>query len=384
MPLPSPFEILLYDKNREYQGVLPALPTLQFTPRHNQQDSGVIALSANHPAALDLANLGTHIAVYHKGEFLMSGACRLLSSTGLRNRQMLEFQVQGHWRLLANMLGWQVPTGTYVPGTVNQSGKEYDVRTGPAETVYKGFVQANAARLGLPVVVEPSQGRGSTITVQSRMHSLTDRLFPLVDQAGIGTRVRLDGGVYRVEAYAPRTFAPVIDASGGVLSDINWTRTPPDATRAVVQGPGEGTARIHRLVVDAALEAQWGDILEVPVDARDIDMDDPQRDALMEARGRERLAVGATKHGISISIQQGKGLDYSTAGVLVGDLMKFELTAGTDPVVDVLRSATLSYDRRTGPRFVPQVGEQSMHPIEGLYRGVTQALKSLRNYGSRN
>jgi hypothetical protein len=386
MPQPSPFEVLVYDKNREYQGVLPALPQASFTPRHNQQDSGVIVLPASHPAALDLANIGSHVVVYHKGEFLLSGACRLLTSQGLGSRQMLEFQVQGHWRLFANILGWQVPTGTYTPGTVDQSAKEYDVRTGPAETVFKGFVSANAARLGLPVTVEPSEGRGDTVTVQSRMHSLADRLFPVVDQAGIGTRIRLDGGVYHVEAYEPRTLPGVIDATGGVLSDLVWTRVPPEATRAVVQGPGDGTARLHRLVVDSALEAEWGDVIEVAVDARDLDEEDPNLHALMEARGHERLAENSTAYGIQIVVQQGRGFDYSTApgGVVVGDRMKVELVPGSDPVVDVLRSATLSYDRRTGPRFVPQVGEQSQHPIQGLYRGVAQALKALRNYGSRN
>ncbi len=381
MPLPNPFSILMYDKARQYMGVLPAASGIQYVPRHNQQDSGYIRIPAINPAATDLANNGAHVAVYFEDEFLASGACRLVSSQGTGGRQMMEFQIQGHWRLFNNMLGWQTPTST--PGTsVVQFGSEYSMYEGDAETVVKDIVRANALRLGLPVTVAPDLGRGSEISVQTRMHRVADRLFPVVDQAGIGTSVRLVNGQYVVDVYTPRLFPITIDSTTGILSDLTWTRTPPEVTRVVVAGPGEGVARRYRQVIDTAAESAWGDVIEEEVDARDIKDDDPKRNALMLARGQERLAEGATAYGISITLRETANFTYGgPTGILRGDQMKVELSPG-NTIQDVVRSVTLGYDR-SGRTINPQVGEQNVHPITGLYRGVAQALKGLRNLGMR-
>src|SRR6185312_7835189 len=129
-----------------------------------------------------------------------------INSSGPSRASRVTLTLEDDQRILWNILGWPNPGGS-----ITQQGAidKYDKRSGAAETVFKGFVQANAVtRLGLPVVVLPDRGRGSNLTIYSRMHSLADRLLPAIDGAGIGFTVdqQLVNGVPKlvVDCYTPK------------------------------------------------------------------------------------------------------------------------------------------------------------------------------------
>src|SRR3546814_16261390 len=101
---------------------------------------------------------------------------------------------------------------------------------------------------------------------------------------------------------------------------MSWSRRPPEMTRVVVAGPGEGTARIYRSRVNAALETTWGDVIEGSIDARDIKIDDPNRDSLMDARGDAALADAGLQYGLSVQLLASSIFRYGGTGVHLGEI----------------------------------------------------------------
>ncbi|GAB2613521.1 Gp37-like protein [Pseudactinotalea suaedae] len=367
-------DIRVYSKTFERLGWVGDPLSVTATPRHNQQPSGQLVVSEAAVSTPLLLEPGARVVIRHRDEVVLSGPCRLVSCEGRIGARKYTIQVQDDWRLLQRMLGWQVPGS----GLGSQTS-EYDVRTGPAETVVKQLVAANSSRLGLPVTVVPTQGRGATITVQSRMDRLNDVLFPLVDQAGIGVTVRQSGAGLRVDCYTPAVFPLNLSEAAGTVAGMSWSRRPPEMTRVVVGGPGEGTARVFRSRVSSTLETAWGDVIEGYIDARDIKADDPNRNALMDARGDAALAEAGLKYGLSVQLLETSIFRYGGTGVHVGDLVQIEPQPGAAPITDVLREATLSWSKDNAvPRWTPVVGDRSDDNDKKLATVLGRAIASLR------
>lgn len=350
---------------------------LSLTPRHNQQPTGEITISASHPKAGLLQAPGFRVVCHYRDEYTLGGHLRLRSSTGAGPSRSMTFQILDDWHLLRDVIALPVP-GANAAG---QSASEYDVRTGPAETVAKGYLTANVARLSAafaaPVTIAPDLGRGSTITVQARFQPLSDYLFPLLDAAGIGLTVRQTLTGYVVDAYEPQTWPLTLSEDGGTVVGNDWSLEPPSVTRAWVLGPGEGTARVVRgPFVNAAAEAAWGYPIEDAVDARDIKADDPNLEALLTARGQQRLAEGAATAGLSLRLLESGTFSYGGTGVHVGDVVTAELAPGVTHT-DVLRSATLTWGEN-GARVTPVIGDRTDDPNDAIVRAIARAQRAIR------
>lgn len=370
------FEIAVYTKTLARPGWVGDPSSISVTPRHNQQPTGTLTLPASHKRVAALSAPGARAVVHYRDEYTIGGPVRLVQSKGAGPERICTFQILDDWHILATTLGWPVP-GSAITA---QSGAEYDVRTGPAETVVKGFLTDNLARLSAafaaPVTIATDLGRGDTITVQARMQPLADRLFPLVDQAGIGVRVRQTLTGLEVDCYEPQAWPLQLSEDGGTLLANDWSLEPPTVTRVVVGCDGEGTARTFRTFVNTAAEAAIGYPIEAFVDARDIKASDPNFTTLVAARGAEALAAGAATAGLSLELLESDTFRYGGAGVHVGDLVTVELTPGS-VVTDVLRSATLSWGRE-GVQVTPVVGERSDDPSAPLVRLIQKALRTQR------
>lgn len=371
----SDIEIRVYSKTFERLGWVGDPIAVTATARHNQQPSGQLIVSERAVSTPRLLEPGARVVIRHQGEIVLGGPCRLVSCQGRLGARTFTMQVQDDWRLLRRILAWPVPGSA-----INSQTSEYDVRTGPAETVLKQLVQANVTRLGLPVTVAPTLGRGSTITVRSRMDTPADVLFPLVDQAGIGVTVRQSGAGLLLDCYTPSTFPLRLSEAAGTVAGMSWSRQPAEMTRVVVGGPGEGTARIYRTRVNAALEAAWGDKIEGYVDARDIKDDDPNRNALMDARGDAALAEVGLRYGLSVELLESSIFGYGGAnGVRVGDAVQIETQPGATPITDVLREATLAWSKEKGvPKWSPVVGSRTDDNDKKLATALGRAIAALR------
>lgn len=367
------FHVTVYDKSRQRVGWCNAPISQMWTPRHNQQGTGNLVVPGDVDAAALLSLEGARVVVQYQDEHLMSGPVRLIEGRGPRAERELTFQVQDDFRLLSRILGWPVPTAA-ISG---QGAAEYRVLSGPAETVAKTLIRENANRVNAPVDIAPDQGRGGNVRLQIRMQPIADILLPLVDQAGVGITVRQVGGRFLVDCYEPQAWPLTLSEASGTIADLEFSRTPPSMTRVVVGGPGEGVERIFRQRINAEAEALYGDVIEGFVDARDVKDDDPDRLALMDARGDEALAEAAAKVGLSLTLSETDVFRYGgPLGVHVGDALTIELSPGV-VITDVLRAATLGLSAN-GPVATPQVGERTDDPMKALVQAVGRTARDVR------
>lgn len=370
------FDVEVYDKDLARVGWLKAYLSVTATPRHNRQPTGALTVASDHHLVPALNAPGARVVLRTDG-LTMSGPVRVDASEGAGPQEVITYQVEDDWRLLRRLLAWQVPAAAITA----QSSAEYAVYTGPAETVVKAMLTANLTRMGSAmrptVTVAADQGRGATITVQARMHAPVDRLFPLVDQAGIGVSVTQVGTGLVVDCYEPGTFPITLSYAAGTITGGSWSRTGPQVTRVVVGAGGEGTARVFRTYADAALEAEWGDVIEGFVDARDIDPADPDLETLMAARGAEALAEGAPKAGLSLDLAETGTFRYGAGGVVVGDTVTAELAPGLT-VTDVIREATLTDTPSDGLVVAPVLGERSDNDT-ATARAVAALARTIRD-----
>ena len=374
----EPFKIEIVDKAFGRPGWVGNPLSLTVTPRHNQQPTGSITVSAYDEAAVLLQVPGTRVHVRYHDEHILAGPCRLLSSEGVGAKRTRTFQIADDFRLVSRMLLWQVP-GAAITG---QSASEYHTVTGPAETVVKTLLAEAATRLGLPVTIAPNLGRGATITASARMQTPADVLLPMVDQAGIGISVVQSGARFVVDCYEPVAWPQTLSEAAGTLVEQSWSRQPPEVTRVVVGADGDGTARVYRKYVDAALEAEWGDVIEAFVDARDLKSTDAAFESLMAARGAAALSAGAMKTGLALKLGETETFRYGGEGVHVGDRLTIDLSGGVT-VTEVLREATLSW-APDGLDVTPVVGEIRDDPTVTLGRAIAALARQQRTQNSRS
>lgn len=366
-----PPRITVYDKAFGRLGWIGDPISVAAVLRHNAVSTGELVVEDDHRMAGVLAAPGCRVTVEHRGELILSGlveAAKFDGPTGTAT-----FTVLGDWRFMQRVLGWPVPGN----GIGNQ-GTAYHTVTGPAETVVKTIAAANFTRLGLPITAAPDLGRGGSMTASLRMHPLVDRLFPAVDEAGIGVTITQDGTNGLVlDCYESGAYGRRLTRESGALLSWSFTRSAPTVTRAVVGGQGEMTAREFSQRVDATAEADWGEVAEHFQDARDTD--DP---AVMNQRGDEAIAEGAAKTGLSVALSETDAFHYGGPdGMHVGDAVTVNIN-GTD-VTDTLVECAVAWTREDGVTVTPNVGGWSDSPVRKLTDSVSKLLRSVRDLKAR-
>jgi len=306
-----------------------------------------VELPTSHRKLPLITALGARVVIERDGEHLFSGPMRGITSTGPRSTGTVVVTFEDDFRLLSRILGFPVPTFFAAV-----QGAKSDVRVGPAETVAKGFLADNLVRfngVGLPVTVEPPHGWGSTVRVESRMAPLADKLLTVVDGAGVGLSVRQTGAGLRCEAYQPRVYPRTLSEDGGTVTGWSYSYQAPTATRTVIGGPDQETARTFQQIIDTAREAEHGDVIEVFTDAGGADSA-----AALTAAGQATLDEGAAKSGFSVELSETKVFRYGGDGVRVGDRVTVDI--GGQLLTDVLREANLVWNRDTGLTITPTIG----------------------------
>lgn len=361
-----PFRLTVYRKGYVRAGWVGNPLAVKVNPRHNDLSTATITLAADHPRAADLMEPGTRVHVDYHGARIIGGPVRGWAGTGPARRATLTVTVHDDWRLLGRMLGWQVPGNALTA----QSAVYYKHKA-PAETVVKAIVSANAARLGIPVVIAPDLARGEVVSLSSRMpHRVVDRVVPLLDRAGIGVRVWREADGYHLDTYVPATYPRTLTERSGVVREWEWTRTAPEATRTVGGGAGEGTARAYYgPLVNTALETLWDDVVEVFTDARN------NADEVPDAMGT-KLAEGRGRAGLKVALSETATFRYG-ATVSVGDRLALEVGPGI-VLDDVLREAELEWTAAGGLTVNPVVGDRD-DPATLYARALSRLGRGLRD-----
>lgn len=193
-----------------------------------------------------------------------------------------------------------------VPAPPPYNAAEYDVRTGPAESVLKGYVDdnlgpgASAGRILAGLSIELDAGAGAEVTGRARFQKLGDLLRELALAGGdLGFRiVQVDAGELRFEVNEPvdRTATAIFSKGLGNLRGFKLTEEVSEANAGIVGGGGEGVARTFLDFADPAQIVRWNRRIETFRDRRDtVDA------AELAQAGVEELASKAEKTGLSIS-----------------------------------------------------------------------------------
>lgn len=353
-------EILLYNKFKPVGHINAALKIV-VTTRHNKLSTATVEVDADHFYLAEMQAPGARIVYKEAGAVVMDGRITTWVASGIGSRDTIVFTAHSAFEILKNMRGWPVPANPLT----GQNVENY-VATGPAETVLKDIVKANATRLGIPLFIPISQGRGATISVSLRFQPLDEKLFPLFDQAGIGVDVRQDGTRHVLDCYTPAVYPHELSEIDGTITGGAYSSTAPTVTRVVVGGQGEGVLREFRQYIDTAREAEWGVVIEEFRDARDSN--DP---AVFDARAREVLAEGAPVSGLSLELSGAESLKLGPT-LKLGSIVVAEIRGKkyTESVREIIR--TIGPDGRD---VKPVIGERADDPNRTLAKKLRAQSK---------
>lgn len=369
-----PFKLTVYDKAFNRQGWVGDPLRLDATIRHNAMGHLTFRLASNSSKVPMLMAPGTRVVCDYQDDYLIGGMVR---TRGGDSTGGIDFTVLDDFRLVHRVLGWPSPASTISTTTPGTQPAEYDTRTGPAENVLKAFIRANAiTRLGLPVTVEADGGRGSTITASLRFHPLYDRIFPAFDQAGVGLSVKQQGSGLYVSVYEPTTYPRPLSTESGVVQGWNWVNKAPEATRGVVGGQGEATARNFLRFTDVPRETEWGDVVEVFRDARDTDSG-----SVYSERAAETLAETQELSGLSVRFSETPNFKYGSAFTR-GDKITLRVGPALE-VTDTLREVKFEWTNGNGLVVSPKMGEISDSPDVAIAKALRQNATDIRNLRSR-
>lgn len=248
---------------------------------------------------------------------------------------------------------------------------DYDIRTGNGETVIKGYVTANAVtRLPIPQFsVATNLNRGASVKGSARTDPLFDIVTKLAEDAGLAITVTQVGGGLVFDVYVPTAVPVRLSKKLGNLRAWEYTFEAPAATRAVVGGRGDGTARAYVKTTLASSETDW-DITEQFLDAADLDLD-----ADLSPKGQEFLAQNAPTAGFSMTpedtLSMAFGRDYQLGGKVT-----VELPGGVTQT-EIVRRVTLTHET-SGLTVEPGVGNiDATDKDVNLYRELARMRAQL-------
>lgn len=355
-----PYEILVY-RGWDFEGWVGRPLDVQPVIRHNVKSTATFSIDVDHKRAADLMEPSARVIIYRHGEFQMSGPVRLVAGDFTMTSK-LTFSVEDDFRILNNWLAWPVPGAPLTGQNV-----EYRSITAAAETVVKTVMAENAARLGYPLTVATDQGRGGPGNYTFRFHPIYDRLFPAIDDAGIGITVRQAGRGLVLDCYEPRDYPHHLSPENGTVVGGTYSLSAPKTTRVVVGGQGDGVDREFKGYQNLALESGWNDVIEVLQDARDSVTGD-----VFAARANETLAAGAPLAGLSLELTETEHFRYGGSGLKVGDMVTADIRGRS--FTDLLREVHLSWDMAAGDNATPVVGERADDSDVQLAKSI-RALK---------
>ncbi len=297
------------DRNLDRVGViLPQdLVGATMVVRFNNTGTWALRLPFDHPMGelLRLPGYGL-IVTGPNDETIMSGP----TLTAQLNQTMED--TDGTWQIegstddiiLSERLAYPTPS----TADVTAQTTSHDVRAGVAETVVKGYLNANigsaapAAREISYLSVEADQGRGSAVSGTARFNTLQELFYDLSQVGGLGYRITQNNGTLDFSMYEPTDRSSTIrmDIQNRQLSNASYSYGTAKVTRAIVAGRGEAEDRIfiERTSTDSLnAEIDWARRIEVFHDARQSENTDELNtagDELLVDKGKTVVEMAVT------------------------------------------------------------------------------------------
>ena len=370
----SPFRIQIYNTSFAKQGEINSYQSVEFTLRLNAVGSWTIKLNPNDQAVQELVQKRRRITVDYKGVRILSGPVELRRQVrdekGLR---VYEFGGPDDLIWLTDRLAFPNPLGTIPADNVvfTQTVAD-DIRRGNGETVIKGYVTDNAVtRLPVPgLTVAANLNRGSTTTGSARMIPLLDAVAPAATGSGLGLSLKQVGSGLVFDVFAPQVQPVRLSENLKNLKAWEYVEEAPGATRAVVGGRGDGTAKKFLKRTLSTSETDW-EIREQFYDATDTDAD-----ADLPIRGAEYLGQNAPQAGFSVTPEDSDSMSFAV-NYNLGDVVQVEVTDGVFES-DTVKQVVLGHAAGGLVKVQPAIGNlDAADKTNAIYRAFKDLLRRM-------
>lgn len=377
----SDFRVEVYDGAFAFKGLVGDPISTTVIPKRWAPGISTVAMATDHRMVQHLVQPGARMWIKDPDlpdgeDHLMSGWVSGYRITGTEKRSRVEFDIIDDFVITQRILGWVVP-GNSIENQ-DTAGTNWTMED-DAETVFLAALQENGVnRLGLPIDIPASLGRGAVVKARLRFQSLYDRLVPVEDGAGIinsgisvGVQQNPSAPGLKVSVWEPKTHTQALNERSGVVTDWGISGRSATVTGGVVAGQGEGILRVLREASDAAREAAIGWKFEAFRDARDTD--DP---TTLYERLDETIAEGAATSGISVTLSETENFIARPGKIWVGDTVNMLLAGQT--VTRHLEEVTLSSTASGGKVTRPRIGDWNDDPDVKLARIVRNIARRIR------
>jgi len=209
------------------------------------------------------------------------------------------------------------------PGSpISSQSTAYDNRSGAAETVLLGYVNANigpgalAARQVPALRLPTDLARGGSVTISGRLEQLGTTVSDIAEMGGFHVdiiQMEDASGPYlqlTIDPVVDRSgnvrFGPVNDFTGGLMgSGWSYELKRPTVTDAMAAGGGVGVNRVFVEQVDPDAESLWAAKVEVLVDQRQT-TDTTQ----LTQAAQNTLSSGASPVAVAFTITDSPDIQY--------------------------------------------------------------------------
>lgn len=433
----SPFRVTIYDGNFNPVGFLVDSIYENWVPGWSDTDYGNFSVSADNPHTAALQTPGARVTVTYQDKLVLSGPINSYQGD-VMDYGVVTYQVIGDQKKLEHVLWFPAPTRPLNPtaisgnpaqlgqasvrdtsksltsGTVDNQYPYYQWPDGigaTAETAIKHAIKVQMVdRLGLGITIMPDKKRGPDVTdvlPAVRMDPLNEILTPMLDASGLQVRMWQEefGKTIYFDVVESGSWPQPLTTESGIIIEGSYTVTSPTATRAIVGGPGETSARIFDgiqgkgyqtdaerkwfMVKEAFRDKSSGTDLIWPTgttDAQKVPKYYPfvatasnwanLRRAL-DAEEQRALKAGGQTTNLRLKLQEAESFFYGGSnGYKVGDVVTCVVRGQT--FVDVIARVYLTYTRDSGIKIEPEVGDFTDDPDATLARFVTNLAKALR------
>lgn len=381
----TPFQLVCYSGDYVRRGVVSRPLSIQGAVRVGKPGELSFTVPVDERRLPSLLEEGARVRLDYRydesiaRETIFSGAVQDRSGTAQLRGGTRTFTVYDDWADIFNdTLGIPNPTGSQT-----QQGDEgaYYTLTGAAETVLKGHVQAAVTRVGKPLTIPATAGRGASVVVGMRMHPLADRLFPTISTDTLIVRVLQIGDVRTLVVTEPTIYTRELTQQSGIVVSGDPQISPPTITRAIIGAGGEQTARLFRFKVNAGWEATYKRRIERFLDARDVAVDDPDLETILTQRWTDAQAEGGPRGSVSAVLAETRRWRWGRTFKL-GDKVTIRL-AGSDPLADYVREVQFGWDL-SGRSVVPIVGDWAESQNDKVMAAISKSMRAQRiEQGSR-
>jgi len=192
-----------------------------------------------------------------------------------------------------------------------------DLRTGPAETVIKEYVDANigpsspSERKITALDIEPNLARGSVAYGSARFITLQELLYGIASASGLGYTIEQEDSTLLFKVYEPKDLTADVrmDIANNQLSRTDYSYSSPKTTRAIVGGAGEAQDRVFyegTTVGSLDAESVWARRIEAFLDSRGNE----EEDSLNQAAEEQLVENGLTIVNISVTPTDDTNMRY--------------------------------------------------------------------------